>query len=99
MELSSVQRFSPAHEAFLDPLTASIGIVLNTIEAGTQTENLLKQSQSLAVELQNTNLELEEKARPHLPKDHFLAMLSHQFRTPLTPVLPSAFRLPRHPPQ
>src|SRR5213075_1946280 len=44
MELSSVQRFSPAHEAFLDQLTDSIGIVLNTIEAGTQTENLLKQS-------------------------------------------------------
>ena len=42
MELSSVQRFSPAHEAFLDQLTESIGIVLNTIEASTQTENLLK---------------------------------------------------------
>src|SRR5437016_2114303 len=52
MELSSVERFSPTHEAFLDQLTESIGIVLNTIEASTQTENLLKQSQSLAAELQ-----------------------------------------------
>jgi len=41
MELSSVQRFSPAHEAFLDQLTESIGIVLNTIEASTRTENSL----------------------------------------------------------
>src|SRR5437773_3244424 len=97
MELSSVQRFSPAHEAFLDQLTESIGIVLNTIEAGTQTENLLKQSQSLAAELQKTNLELEEKARSNLAKDHFLAMLSHELRTPLTPVLASALALESEP--
>ena len=50
MELSSVERFSPAHQAFLEQLTESIGIVLNTIEASTRTENLLKQSQSLAAE-------------------------------------------------
>jgi signal transduction histidine kinase/HAMP domain-containing protein len=97
MELSSVQRFSPAHEAFLDQLTESIGIVLNTIEAGTQTENLLKQSQSLAAELQKTNLELEEKARSNLAKDQFLAMLSHELRTPLTPVLASALALESEP--
>src|SRR5947208_2123897 len=89
MELSSLERFSPAHQAFLDQLTESIGIVLNTIEASTRTENLLKQSQSLAAELQKTNLELEEKARSNLAKDHFLAMLSHELRTPLTPVLAS----------
>jgi HAMP domain-containing protein/signal transduction histidine kinase len=97
MELSSVERFSPAHEAFLDQLTESIGIVLNTIEASTQTENLLKQSQSLAAELQKTNLELEEKARSNLAKDHFLAMLSHELRTPLTPVLASALALESEP--
>src|SRR3989440_596639 len=97
MELSSVQRFSPAHEAFLDQLTESIGIVLNTIEASTQTENLLKQSQSLAAELQKTNLELEEKARSNLAKDQFLAMLSHELRTPLTPVLASALALESEP--
>ena len=70
MELSSVERFNSMHQAFLDQLTESIGIVLNTIEANTLTEDLLKQSQSLAAELQSrqqelqtTNQELEEKAR------------------------------------
>src|SRR5437773_6352588 len=70
MELSSLDRFTSTHQAFLDQLVESIGIVLNTIEANTRTENLLKQSQLLAVELQNrqdelqkTNLELQEKAR------------------------------------
>src|SRR5207245_4154536 len=94
MELSSLERFNSMHQAFLDQLTESIGIVLNTIEANTRTENLLKQSQSLATELQNrqdelqkTNQELEEKARSNLAKDQFLAMLSHELRTPLTPVL------------
>src|SRR5438046_7838721 len=97
MELSSVERFSPTHQAFLDQLTESIGIVLNTIEASTRTENLLKQSQSLAAELQKTNLELEEKARSNLAKDQFLAMLSHELRTPLTPVLASALALENEP--
>src|SRR5438105_4457173 len=70
MELSSAEQFNPTHQAFLDQLTESIGIVLNTIEANTRTEDLLKQSQSLATELQSrqeelqqTNQELEEKAR------------------------------------
>jgi CheY-like chemotaxis protein/signal transduction histidine kinase len=70
MELSSLDRFNTTHQAFLDQLTESIGIVLNTIEANTRTEDLLKQSQSLAGELQSrqeelqqTNQELEEKAR------------------------------------
>ncbi len=97
MELSLVDRFGPTDEAFLDQLTESIGIVLNTIEATTQTENLLKQSQSLAAELQKTNLELEEKARSNLAKDQFLAMLSHELRTPLTPVLASAIALESEP--
>jgi HAMP domain-containing protein/signal transduction histidine kinase/CheY-like chemotaxis protein len=97
MELSSVERLSPAHQAFLDQLTESIGIVLNTIEASTRTENLLKQSQSLATELQKTNLELEEKARSNLAKDQFLAMLSHELRTPLTPVLAVALELENEP--
>jgi signal transduction histidine kinase/DNA-binding response OmpR family regulator/HAMP domain-containing protein len=63
MELASRERFNPSHQAFLDQLTESIGIVINTIEANSRTENLLKQSQSLAEELQQTNQELEEKAR------------------------------------
>ena len=70
LELASFERFSPTHQAFLDQLMESIGIVLNTIEANMRTENLLKQSQSLAKELgsrqeelQQTNQELQEKAR------------------------------------
>jgi signal transduction histidine kinase/CheY-like chemotaxis protein len=104
MELSSLERFNSTHQAFLDQLTESIGIVLNTIEANTRTEDLLKQSQSLAIELQNrqeelqkTNLELAEKARSNLAKDQFLAMLSHELRTPLTPVLASALALESEP--
>ena len=53
MELASFDKFSPTHQAFLDQLTESIGIVLNTIEANMRTEDLLKQSQSLAKELQS----------------------------------------------
>ncbi|HLS87509.1 MAG TPA: response regulator, partial [Burkholderiales bacterium] len=63
LELASLERFNPVHQAFLDQLTESIGIVVNTIEANTRTEDLLKQSQSLAEELQQTNQELEEKAK------------------------------------
>jgi signal transduction histidine kinase/HAMP domain-containing protein len=93
MELSSLVRFNSTHQAFLDQLTESIGIVLNTIEANSRTEDLLKQSQSLATELQKTNQELHEKARSNLAKDQFLAMLSHELRTPLTPVIASALEL------
>jgi signal transduction histidine kinase/CheY-like chemotaxis protein/HAMP domain-containing protein len=70
LELASFEGFNPTHQAFLDQLTESIGIVLNTIEANMRTEDLLKQSQSLAQQLQtrqeqlqNTNQELQEKAR------------------------------------
>src|SRR4029077_5794315 len=70
IELASFQKFSQAHQDFLDQLTESIGIVLNNIDASTRTEELLKQSQSLANELQSqqdqlqrTNEELAEKAR------------------------------------
>jgi signal transduction histidine kinase/DNA-binding response OmpR family regulator/HAMP domain-containing protein len=70
LELASFEGFNPTHQAFLEQLTESIGIVLNTIEANMRTEDLLKQSQSLAQQLQtrqeqlqNTNEELQEKAR------------------------------------
>src|ERR1035441_5751007 len=58
VELASFSRFSPTHQAFLDQLTESIGLVLNTIEANTLTETLLKQSQSQAQELQSRQEEL-----------------------------------------
>src|SRR5262249_8743553 len=38
IELASLQSFTPLHVSFLEQLTASIGIVLNNIEATMQTE-------------------------------------------------------------
>ena len=70
IELASFNRYNEVQLAFLDQLTESIGIVLNTIGANMRTEDLLKQSQALTgelqqqqEELQQTNEELEEKAR------------------------------------
>jgi len=58
--LASLNEFAPAHLTFLELLTDSIGIVLNSIEATMQTEDLLKQSQQLAVELQTRQEELQQ---------------------------------------
>ncbi len=63
IELASFYRFSDIHLAFLDQLTESIAIVLNTIAAGMRTEELLKQSQSLADELRSQQTELTETNR------------------------------------
>lgn len=69
IELATLDRFSRTHLELLDQLTESIGIVLNTIETNTRTEELLAQSQSLAgelkvqqEELRRTNDELQDKA-------------------------------------
>ncbi|HYG49277.1 MAG TPA: HAMP domain-containing protein, partial [Flavobacteriales bacterium] len=69
IELGSLDTFSQTHLDFLSQLTESIGIVVNTIEANTRTEELLAQSQSLAgelkiqqEELRRTNDELQDKA-------------------------------------
>jgi HAMP domain-containing protein/CheY-like chemotaxis protein/signal transduction histidine kinase len=61
IELASLNEFTASHLAFLEQLTASIGIVLNSIEATMQTEGLLKQSQQLATELQLQQKELQQK--------------------------------------
>jgi HAMP domain-containing protein/signal transduction histidine kinase/DNA-binding response OmpR family regulator len=70
IELASLRAFPATHLTFLEQLTQSIGVVLNTIEATMRTEGLLKQSQQLTVELQTqqkelqqTNEELATKAR------------------------------------
>ncbi|HJT71610.1 MAG TPA: HAMP domain-containing protein [Terriglobales bacterium] len=60
IELASLSIFTASHLAFLEQLTASIGIVLNSIEATMQTEGLLKQSQQLAAELQAQQKELQQ---------------------------------------
>src|SRR5437868_211712 len=70
IELASVTAFTTLQMAFLEQLTDSIGIVVNSIEATMQTEGFLKQSQQLAAELQTqqrelqqTNEQLEQKAQ------------------------------------
>jgi HAMP domain-containing protein/CheY-like chemotaxis protein/signal transduction histidine kinase len=70
IELASIKEFTTLQTMFLEQLTTSIGIVLNSIEATMQTEGLLKQSQQLAgelqaqqKELQQTNEQLEQKAQ------------------------------------
>src|SRR5262249_56360007 len=60
IELASMNKFTASHLAFLEQLTASIGIVLNSIEATMQTEGLLVQSQQLAIELQTQQKELHQ---------------------------------------
>ncbi|WP_017316046.1 HAMP domain-containing protein [Mastigocladopsis repens] len=60
IELASFRRFNEIHLSFFDQLTESIAIVLNTIAASMRTEELLKQSQSLAHELQSQQNELRE---------------------------------------
>ncbi len=70
IELASLGSFTALQMSFLEQLTNSIGIVLNSIEATMQTEGLLTQSQQLAGELQTqqrelqqTNEQLEQKAQ------------------------------------
>jgi len=60
IELASFSELSEIHRTFLDQLTESIGIVINTIAAGMRTETLLQQSQSLTQELQSQQEELRE---------------------------------------
>ena len=60
IELASFTRFAAIHEVFLDQLTESIGIVVNTIAASMRTEALLEQSQSLTQELQSQQEELRQ---------------------------------------
>jgi HAMP domain-containing protein/signal transduction histidine kinase/CheY-like chemotaxis protein len=70
IELAAIRPFSDVNRDFLDRLTETIGVVLNTIRANMRTEELLEQSQGLTQELQKqseelreTNDELQEKAR------------------------------------
>jgi signal transduction histidine kinase/HAMP domain-containing protein/ActR/RegA family two-component response regulator len=60
VELASFSPFSVSHQAFLEQLPESIGLTMNTIEANTLTENLLRQSQSQAEELRSQQEELRE---------------------------------------
>jgi HAMP domain-containing protein/CheY-like chemotaxis protein/signal transduction histidine kinase len=87
IELSTFNTFSDTHLTFLDQLTESIGIVLNTIEANTRTEDLLQQSQSLAGELQSqqdelkkTNEQLEQQAESLRESEELLKSQQEELR-------------------
>ncbi|HVE46644.1 MAG TPA: ATP-binding protein [Acidimicrobiales bacterium] len=101
VELASFSRFSPAHQAFLEQITESIGLVLNTIETNTMTENLLKQSQSQAQEMRAQQEELrgsnEGLALSSTYKSEFIANMSHELRTPLNSLLILAEQLEANP--
>jgi len=59
MELASFTPFTEVQQAFLDQLSESIGVVLNTILANMRTEELLLQSQQLTQDLQSQSEELQ----------------------------------------
>ncbi len=87
IELASFHQFSDIHLAFLDQLTDSMGIVLNTIAATMRTEELLKQSQALAEELQaqqseltNTNKRLEQQANTLKASEELLKSQQEQLQ-------------------
>ena len=61
IELGSFAPFTEVHTTFLEQLTETIGVVLNTIIATMRTEQLLGQSQLLASELQSQSEALQEQ--------------------------------------
>ncbi|HET9276206.1 MAG TPA: response regulator [Gemmatimonadales bacterium] len=71
--LASLDEFDSTHLAFLEHLTTGLGIVLNSIEATMRTEDLLKQSQQLAGELQVQQGELQQTNEQLALKAHQLA--------------------------
>jgi len=87
IELASFNRFNEIHLTFFDQLTESIAIVLNTIAASMRTEELLKQSQSLAEELQSqqkeltgTNQRLEQQAKSLTASEELLKKQQEQLQ-------------------
>jgi hypothetical protein len=70
MEFASLYEFTPLHLAFLEDAAGQIGVMLNAIAASAQTEELLEQSRSLTIQLQEqqeellqTNQQLGEQAQ------------------------------------
>ncbi|HBB34505.1 MAG TPA: hybrid sensor histidine kinase/response regulator, partial [Cyanobacteria bacterium UBA9273] len=87
IELASFRQFNEIHLTFFDQLTESIAIVLNTIAASMRTEELLKQSQSLAQELQSqqnelreTNQRLEQQAKSLQASEELLKQQQEQLQ-------------------
>ena len=60
IELASLQQFTEAHLAFLEEVSETIGVALNTIAADMRTQQLLEETQTLAEELQAQQAELQD---------------------------------------
>src|SRR4029453_2611802 len=73
VELASLHPFSTTNLTFLEQLTQSIGVVLNTIEATMRTGGLLTQSQQLTAELQSRQSELQQTNEELATKARLLA--------------------------
>ena len=61
LELALLREPTDIELSFLDQLSSSIGIVLNTIEGAVRTEELLKQSQVLSEGLRSSEILLQEQ--------------------------------------
>ena len=72
IELASFGHFNDVHLAFLDQLTQSIGIVLNTIAATMRTEQLLQQSQALTKNSAVSSCSYEPRTRNCRRKRSFM---------------------------
>jgi signal transduction histidine kinase/CheY-like chemotaxis protein/HAMP domain-containing protein len=59
IELASFKRFTQVETAFLEQLTETLGVNVNTIIANSRTDALLEQSQRLTAELQTRSEELQ----------------------------------------
>ena len=79
--LRLLHTFKVTHLAFLEQLTQSIGVVLNTIEATMRTENLLQQSQQLTTELQSQQKELTADQRRARAQGQAAGRAQHGSRT------------------
>jgi len=61
IEAGSFSRFTQVHQDFLEQLMETIGVNLHTIIANSRTDDLLQESQRLAVELQSRTGELQSR--------------------------------------
>ena len=84
IELASFTNFSPVQTDFLEQLTETLGVNVNTIVANSRTDVLLDESQRLAAELQARSVELqaqqEELQRSNEELEDKAALLARQNR-------------------
>jgi signal transduction histidine kinase/CheY-like chemotaxis protein/HAMP domain-containing protein len=101
VELASFSEFTAVQRTFLEQVSESLGVSVNSIIANSRTDALLKESQRLTAELRAQQVEIEERARQlalaSKYKSEFLANMSHELRTPLNSLLILARLLSQNP--